>query len=189
MYEIRPIGRVESSLHDRGAAPKQGFEGAQEAWLVFDPTVAEGMRDLEVGAEIFVLPGSTGRNETCSSYIPATTRPIPRPVCSARVPRIGPTRSASIGCGSSPSRGPGCACRTWRPSTEPRSWMSNRSFLRAGESLRGRPAIGGGPEQPGQLSHGPGMGQGQHLVGRGQQHLGCDRDQLPLADHGYYATP
>ena len=55
MYEIRPTGRVESSLHDRGAAPKQGFEGAPEAWLVFDPTVAKGMRDLEVGAEIYVF--------------------------------------------------------------------------------------------------------------------------------------
>lgn len=54
-YEIRPIGRVESSLRSRGEAPKQGFEGAPEAWLVFDPTVAEGMRDLEVGAEVFVL--------------------------------------------------------------------------------------------------------------------------------------
>lgn len=45
------------------------------------------------------------------------------------------------------------------------------------------------PEQGGQLRHGPGMGQGQHLVGRGQQHVGCDRDQLPLADHRHDATP
>lgn len=54
-YEIRPIGRVESPLRDRAAAPKQGFEGAPEAWLVFDPEVSEGIRDLAVGNEIFVL--------------------------------------------------------------------------------------------------------------------------------------
>jgi len=54
-YEIRPIGHVESPVVDPRTAPKQGFEGAPDAWLVFDPVVAEGIRDLEVGAEIFVL--------------------------------------------------------------------------------------------------------------------------------------
>ena len=54
-YEIRPIGHVESPLVDRERAPKQGFEGAPEAWLVFDPGVAEGIRDLAVGADVFVL--------------------------------------------------------------------------------------------------------------------------------------
>ncbi|HLT11101.1 MAG TPA: tRNA (N6-threonylcarbamoyladenosine(37)-N6)-methyltransferase TrmO [Micromonosporaceae bacterium] len=54
-YEIRPIGSVESSLTDRSEAPKQGFEGAPEAWLVFDPTVATGIRDLRVGDEVWVL--------------------------------------------------------------------------------------------------------------------------------------
>jgi tRNA-Thr(GGU) m(6)t(6)A37 methyltransferase TsaA len=54
-YQITPIGHVESSLVDREAAPKQGFEGAPEAWLVFDPGVAEGIRDLAAGADVFVL--------------------------------------------------------------------------------------------------------------------------------------
>ena len=54
-YELEPIGTVESSLVDRDSAPKQGFEGAPEAWLVFDPRVAEGLRDLSVGEEVFVL--------------------------------------------------------------------------------------------------------------------------------------
>jgi tRNA-Thr(GGU) m(6)t(6)A37 methyltransferase TsaA len=54
-YEIRPIGHVESPLVDRAAAPKQGFEGAPEAWLVFEPDVADGVRDLAVDAEVFVL--------------------------------------------------------------------------------------------------------------------------------------
>ena len=54
-YEIRPIGYVESPLIDRETAPKQGFEGVPEAWLVFNPGVAEGIRDLAVGTDIFVL--------------------------------------------------------------------------------------------------------------------------------------
>jgi tRNA-Thr(GGU) m(6)t(6)A37 methyltransferase TsaA len=54
-YAIRPIGRVESPLADREHAPKQGFEGAPDAWLVFDPDVAEGIRDFAVGGDVFVL--------------------------------------------------------------------------------------------------------------------------------------
>lgn len=54
-YEIRPVGHVESTLVDRGSAPKQGSEGAPDAWLVFSPDMAEGIRDLTVGADVFVL--------------------------------------------------------------------------------------------------------------------------------------
>jgi tRNA-Thr(GGU) m(6)t(6)A37 methyltransferase TsaA len=54
-YEIRPIGHVESPLTDREHAPKQGSEGAPDAWLVFDPGVAEGVRDLVAGDDVFVL--------------------------------------------------------------------------------------------------------------------------------------
>ncbi len=42
-------------MTDRATAPKQGDEGAPEAWLVFAPGVREGLRDLRVGAEIIVL--------------------------------------------------------------------------------------------------------------------------------------
>jgi tRNA-Thr(GGU) m(6)t(6)A37 methyltransferase TsaA len=54
-YEIRPVGYVESPLTDRESAPKQGFEGAPDAWLVFDPEVAHALRDLAVGADALVL--------------------------------------------------------------------------------------------------------------------------------------
>src|SRR5215212_9207723 len=54
-YEIRPIGNVESPLVDRETAPRQGLEGAPDAWLVFNPDVAEGIRDLAFGADVFVL--------------------------------------------------------------------------------------------------------------------------------------
>jgi tRNA-Thr(GGU) m(6)t(6)A37 methyltransferase TsaA len=54
-YELHPIGRVESVLVDRESAPRQGDEGAPDAWLVFDPTVAPGLRDLAVGDEVILL--------------------------------------------------------------------------------------------------------------------------------------
>jgi tRNA-Thr(GGU) m(6)t(6)A37 methyltransferase TsaA len=53
-YAVQPIGRVESSLRDRASAPKQGA-GAPDAWLVFDPTYAEGLRDVVVGTDVLVL--------------------------------------------------------------------------------------------------------------------------------------
>jgi tRNA-Thr(GGU) m(6)t(6)A37 methyltransferase TsaA len=54
-YELRPIGHVRSPLTDPATAPKQGSEGAPDAWLVLDPEGAEGARDLTVGADVFVL--------------------------------------------------------------------------------------------------------------------------------------
>jgi tRNA-Thr(GGU) m(6)t(6)A37 methyltransferase TsaA len=54
-YEIRPIGWVECPLVDRDLAPKQGDEGAPDAWLVFDPTMRAAIRNLEVGIEMIVL--------------------------------------------------------------------------------------------------------------------------------------
>jgi tRNA-Thr(GGU) m(6)t(6)A37 methyltransferase TsaA len=54
-YVLRPIGRVESTLTDRHTAPKQGDEGAPEAWLAFAPEVADGLRDLRAGADMLVL--------------------------------------------------------------------------------------------------------------------------------------
>jgi tRNA-Thr(GGU) m(6)t(6)A37 methyltransferase TsaA len=54
-YEIVPIGWVESPLTDRAQAPRQGNENAPQAWLVFEPAYAEGLRDLAAGSEIIVL--------------------------------------------------------------------------------------------------------------------------------------
>jgi tRNA-Thr(GGU) m(6)t(6)A37 methyltransferase TsaA len=54
-YLVRPIGRVSSPLTEPGTGPKQGFEGAPPAQLVFDPAVRDGLRDLEPGSEVLVL--------------------------------------------------------------------------------------------------------------------------------------
>ena len=55
MIELTPIGRIESELTDPASAPKQGLEGAPDAWLVFEPSMLEGLDGLEPGAEIIVV--------------------------------------------------------------------------------------------------------------------------------------
>jgi tRNA-Thr(GGU) m(6)t(6)A37 methyltransferase TsaA len=53
--ELESIGRVESPLTDLTAAPKQGDEGAPDAWLVLDSGVVEGLDGIETDDEIIVL--------------------------------------------------------------------------------------------------------------------------------------
>ena len=50
-----PIGVVSSPLTDPAAAPKQGFEGAPDAWLVLEPRVAAGLDGMRPGDEIIVV--------------------------------------------------------------------------------------------------------------------------------------
>ena len=53
--ELTPIGVVESPLRTREEAPKQGGEGAPDAWLVFDRAFLDGLSDLKVGQRVTVL--------------------------------------------------------------------------------------------------------------------------------------
>jgi tRNA-Thr(GGU) m(6)t(6)A37 methyltransferase TsaA len=52
---LRPVGRVESPLRDRGDAPRQGDEGAPDAWIVIEPEYASALAGLEPDAEAIVL--------------------------------------------------------------------------------------------------------------------------------------
>jgi tRNA-Thr(GGU) m(6)t(6)A37 methyltransferase TsaA len=52
---LHPIGHVESPLTDLGQAPRQGDEGAPDAWIVFDRAVADALGDLVVGEEMLLF--------------------------------------------------------------------------------------------------------------------------------------
>jgi len=52
---LEPIGRIESELKDLASAPRQADEGAPEAWLVFEPHVADALRGLHAGSEVVLL--------------------------------------------------------------------------------------------------------------------------------------
>jgi tRNA-Thr(GGU) m(6)t(6)A37 methyltransferase TsaA len=54
-FELVPIGKVESSLKDQAAAPKQGHEGAPDAWLVFEEGMVEGLDGLGPGDRVILL--------------------------------------------------------------------------------------------------------------------------------------
>jgi tRNA-Thr(GGU) m(6)t(6)A37 methyltransferase TsaA len=49
------VGVVRSPLTEREAAPKQGYEGAPEAWLEFDAAVADAVDGIGAGDELLVL--------------------------------------------------------------------------------------------------------------------------------------
>ncbi|MER6513894.1 tRNA (N6-threonylcarbamoyladenosine(37)-N6)-methyltransferase TrmO [Nonomuraea sp. NPDC003560] len=52
---LRPVGRVESTLTDRTAAPRQPDEGAPDAWLVFDDRYAPALDGLTPGTDVLLL--------------------------------------------------------------------------------------------------------------------------------------
>jgi tRNA-Thr(GGU) m(6)t(6)A37 methyltransferase TsaA len=53
--QLRPIGVIRSSLKKPGRAPKQGSEGAPDAWLEVKPFAAEGLLGLRAGDAIIVV--------------------------------------------------------------------------------------------------------------------------------------
>lgn len=54
-FRLRPIGRVRSPLTRRADAPRQGDEGAPDAWIDLEPRVGAGAADLAVGQEVLLL--------------------------------------------------------------------------------------------------------------------------------------
>src|SRR3954469_11693898 len=55
MFDLRPIGFIDSALTDVSDAPRQGDEGAPDAWLVFDEAVVDALTGLAVGDRVVVL--------------------------------------------------------------------------------------------------------------------------------------
>jgi tRNA-Thr(GGU) m(6)t(6)A37 methyltransferase TsaA len=53
--ELTPIGTVASPLSDPDAAPRQGDEGAPEAWLELAPAVAPALEGIAPGDDLLVL--------------------------------------------------------------------------------------------------------------------------------------
>ncbi len=54
-YMLDPLGFLQSSLKEPGEAPRQGHEGAPDAWLEVNATVAEGLEAIAVGNDIIVI--------------------------------------------------------------------------------------------------------------------------------------
>ena len=55
MDRLRRVGVVHSPLTDLAEAPRQGDEGAPEAWISIDAEFSEAARDLQPGDVVLVL--------------------------------------------------------------------------------------------------------------------------------------
>jgi tRNA-Thr(GGU) m(6)t(6)A37 methyltransferase TsaA len=54
-YSLRPVGFVRSRLVVKEDAPKQGSEGAPEAWVEIDPGFGEALDGIAAGQEVILL--------------------------------------------------------------------------------------------------------------------------------------
>ena len=54
-FVLHPIGFVRSSIKNRGDGPKQGREGAPDAWLHVNPEYADAVDGTEIGDEVVVI--------------------------------------------------------------------------------------------------------------------------------------
>ena len=54
-YLLRPVGIVRSKLKRREDCPRQGWEGAPDAWVEIDPAFAEGLDGITPGCEVILL--------------------------------------------------------------------------------------------------------------------------------------
>jgi tRNA-Thr(GGU) m(6)t(6)A37 methyltransferase TsaA len=52
---LRPIGQIHSTLIERKNAPRQGNEGAPDAWLEIDPAFARGLLRVAIGDEVLIF--------------------------------------------------------------------------------------------------------------------------------------
>lgn len=55
MFTLNPIGIIRSSLTNRHGAPRQGNEGAPDAWVEVNEDVARGLRDICTGDDVILI--------------------------------------------------------------------------------------------------------------------------------------
>jgi tRNA-Thr(GGU) m(6)t(6)A37 methyltransferase TsaA len=54
-YLVEPIGVVRSPLHRRKDAPRQGSEGAPDAWIIVEPSFADALQGVRPGDELVLV--------------------------------------------------------------------------------------------------------------------------------------
>ena len=54
-FQLWPIGAIRSDYHNPSDAPKQGSEGASDAWVELNSSAVEGLVGLAVGDKIIVV--------------------------------------------------------------------------------------------------------------------------------------
>jgi tRNA-Thr(GGU) m(6)t(6)A37 methyltransferase TsaA len=54
-YTFEPVGFIRSTVKGRADAPRQGPEGAPDAWLEIEPRFADALLGMEVGHDLIVI--------------------------------------------------------------------------------------------------------------------------------------
>ena len=54
-YTLEPVGFIRSTVKGREDAPRQGPEGAPDAWLEIEPKFADALLGMEVGHELILI--------------------------------------------------------------------------------------------------------------------------------------
>lgn len=52
---LPPVAHIRSDLKSRSDAPKQGSEGAPDAWMEIEPWAADGLEGIKVGDRLVVI--------------------------------------------------------------------------------------------------------------------------------------
>ena len=95
--ELTAIGTVHSPLRSRAEAPKQGDEGAPEAWLAFEPRFADGLEGIGSGDEVLVLTWLDRARPRRAARASAQRAARPETGVFARARPTGRTRSGCTG--------------------------------------------------------------------------------------------
>ena len=95
-YTLEPVGFIRSTVKGREDAPRQGPEGAPDAWLEIEPQFAEALLGMEVGHEVIVITWLHEARRDVLKGTRAAMRAVRSPACFIRAPRRGRTRSGCI---------------------------------------------------------------------------------------------
>ena len=83
-YKLEPVGFIRSTVKSPEDAPRQGPEGAPDAWLEIETQFAEALLGMEVGHELIVITwlhearrGDESRPLTGVFYTRSPARPNP----------------------------------------------------------------------------------------------------------------
>ncbi len=95
-YIVEPVGFIRSTVKGREDAPRQGPEGAPDAWLEIRPQFAEALLGMEVGHELIVITWMHEARRDVLKGHPRSDESRPPPACFTRAHLRDRTRSGCI---------------------------------------------------------------------------------------------
>jgi tRNA-Thr(GGU) m(6)t(6)A37 methyltransferase TsaA len=76
-YTLQPLGHIRSTLKALKEAPRQGSEGAPDAWLEVDPAFASGLMGIALDDEVIVITWLHRANRDTLQLHPRSDPEIP----------------------------------------------------------------------------------------------------------------